>query len=134
MCPGLVVCCLIRVKDLGAFQLGTAEDWIATFTQALRSYLPAPQYIITYAPLAPWFMKDRWPGGGWLKGVDEAVGELIDWYNIQFYNQEDTRYDTCETLPHKSDGWFPGTSLFEIADNGVPLDKLIIGKAPGEVQ
>ncbi|EJD39829.1 glycoside hydrolase [Auricularia subglabra TFB-10046 SS5] len=111
------------VDDLGAFDRGIAEDWIATFTKELRGYLPSPDYIITYAPLAPWFMKGRWPGGGWLK-VHETVGDLIDWYNIQFYNQEASRYDTCETLLHESDGWFTGTSIFEIADNGVPLSKL----------
>ncbi|EJD39830.1 glycoside hydrolase [Auricularia subglabra TFB-10046 SS5] len=119
----------VNYEDLNAFELGTAENWIATFTEELRSYLPAPQYIITYAPLAPWFMKGRWPGGGWLK-VHETVGDLIDWYNIQFYNQEASRYDTCETLLHESDGWFTGTSVFEIADSGVPLNKLVIGK-PG---
>ena len=74
-----------------------------------------------------------WPGGGWLK-VHEAVGDLIDWYNIQFYNQQDSRYDTCVnghglcippgsqfpilsclTLLDAADGWFPGTAIFEIA-------------------
>lgn len=119
----------VNYEDLGAFETGTAEAWLATFTRELRGYLPAPQYIITYAPLAPWFMPGRWPGGGWLR-VHETVGDLIDWYNIQFYNQEASRYDTCETLLHAADGWFPGTAIFEIADNGVPLSKLVIGK-PG---
>ncbi|OCH85900.1 glycoside hydrolase family 18 protein [Obba rivulosa] len=107
-----------------------AETWLITFTQQLRSQLPQGQYIITHAPVAPWFSPNSaWAGGGYLK-VDQEVGSLIDWYNVQFYNQGTTEYTTCTNLLTTSGGSYPGSSLFEIASNGVSLDKLVIGK-PG---
>ena len=49
-------------------------------------------------------------------------------YNIQFYNQG--LYTDCEGLLNTSGGVFPGSSVFEIAANGVDLNKIVIGK-PG---
>jgi chitinase len=37
-------------------------------------------------------------------------------------------YTTCTGLITTSGGAFPGTSLMEIAANGVPMSKLVIGK------
>ena len=54
-------------------------------------------------------------------------------YNIQFYNQGPTEYTDCEGLLNTSGGTFPGSSVFEIAANGVDLNKLVIGKpGPGD--
>lgn len=50
---------------------------------------------------------------------------MIDWYNIQFYNQGD--YTDCNSLLHQSSS-FPAASVFEIAASGVPLNKIVIGK------
>ena len=44
--------------------------------------LPQGQYILTHAPVAPWFSPGLWPDNGYL-GVNAAVGNLIDWYNVQ---------------------------------------------------
>lgn len=33
------------------------------------------------------FERHRWGGGGYLM-VDSVVGNLIDWYNVQFYNRK----------------------------------------------
>lgn len=52
---------------------------------------------------------------------------MISWYNIQFYSQG-TMYTTCDGLLSKSGDPFPGSSLFEIAAGGIPLEKLMIGK------
>jgi len=107
-----------------------AETWLISFTQQLRSQLPQGQYIISHAPVAPWFSPSSiWAGGGYLK-VDQEAGSLIDWYNVQFYNQGTSEYTTCTNLLTTSGGTYPGSSLFEIAANGVSLDKLVIGK-PG---
>jgi len=106
---------------------GTAENWLISFTQTLRSALPAGQYIITHAPLAPWF-SPKYTAGAYTK-VDQQVGGLIDWYNVQFYNQNE--YTDCTGLLTASTATYPKTSVFEIhATAGVPLDKLVIGK-PG---
>ena len=45
---------------------------------------------------------------------------------MQFYNQG--LYGDCTGLLTKSGGAFPGSSLFEIPKNGIPLNKLVIGK------
>jgi len=53
---------------------------------------------------------------------------LIDFYNIQYYNQGTSQYLTYETLFQKSDGWATGTAVLEIAQSGVDLKKIVIGK------
>ncbi|EJD45693.1 glycoside hydrolase family 18 protein [Auricularia subglabra TFB-10046 SS5] len=120
----------VDYEDFNAFDShsGSAENWLIDFTRALRAALPAPQYILTHAPVAPWFSPGIWGGGGYLK-VHNAVGNLIDWYNIQFYNQND--YNSCDTLLNKSGAQWPKSSVFEIAASGVPLDKIVIGKPGG---
>jgi chitinase len=121
-------------ENSAAMEAGTAEDWLITCTRVLRSMLPREQgYIITHAPQAPYFMDGKYPKGAY-KTIHATVGDLIDWYNIQFYNQDTTRYDTYDTAFVRSTGWSPGTAVYEIADRcGVPLDKIVFGKpaSPG---
>ncbi|KAI0713897.1 glycoside hydrolase [Earliella scabrosa] len=110
-------------------QPGVGEQWLATFTRTLRSQLPKGQFILSHAPVGPWFQPNQplCPGGCYLK-VDETVGDLIDWYNIQFYNQSPSPgYETCETLLNSAGG----SALFEIPN--IDLNKLVIGK-PGILQ
>lgn len=47
----------IDYEDFAAMNGGTGESWLITFTTTLRAALPAP-YIITHAPVAPWFTDD----------------------------------------------------------------------------
>ncbi|KAJ7708680.1 glycoside hydrolase [Mycena rosella] len=119
----------VDYEDFNAFDAGdgSAEQWLISFTTQLRTILPLGQYIITHAPVAPWFAPNLWGGGGYLK-VNTAVGNLIDWYNIQFYNQGATEYTTCANLLTTSSTTWPNTALFQIAASGVPLSKLVIGK------
>lgn len=56
------------------------------------------------------------------------MGDLIDFYNVQFYNQQVTTYDTYESLFKKANGWQYGTSVKEINNVGIPLEKIVIGK------
>ena len=65
--------------------------------------------------------------GGYLK-IDSEVGPLIDFYNIQFYNQQTTSYDSYETLFVQSNGWAKGTSVGELIGKGVQREKIVIGK------
>ncbi|TFK83689.1 glycoside hydrolase family 18 protein [Polyporus arcularius HHB13444] len=107
---------------------GSAEAWLATFTQQIRTQLPQGQFILTHAPVAPWFsVSNIFAGGAYLK-VDQTVGGLIDWYNVQFYNQGTTEYTTCDSLLNTSGGDWPGSSVFEIAAAGINLNKIVIGK------
>lgn len=111
---------------------GNAETWLSDFTTELRKQLPQGQYLLTHAPVAPWFTTNttRYPQGAY-RTVQSRVGNLIDFYNVQFYNQG-SDYSTCPSLLTRSaSGTFHNTSLFEIADPknaGVDLDKLVIGK------
>lgn len=118
----------VDYEDFPAFAAGTGENWLIAFTRQLRAQLPASAgYIITHAPVAPWFTPSLYPGGGYLK-VHREVGSLIDWYNLQFYNQGTSEYTTCAGLLDRSSNTWPQTALFQIAANGVPVDKLVIGK------
>ncbi|KAG6919515.1 hypothetical protein DXG01_005105 [Tephrocybe rancida] len=117
----------VDYEDFDAFNGGKAEAWLISFTTQLRAQLPAGTYIITHAPVAPWFSPSMWPGGGYLK-VHSSVGGLIDWYNVQFYNQGTSEYTTCSGLLTTSSGTWPKSSVFEIVASGVPQSKIVIGK------
>lgn len=67
-------------------QNGKAEQWLIDYTNALRQELPSGQYILTHAPVAPWFSKAAYKSGAYVT-IDQKAGDSIDWYNIQFYNQ-----------------------------------------------
>ncbi|KAI0343059.1 glycoside hydrolase [Trametopsis cervina] len=124
----------VDYEDFNAIDGGTGsgENWLISFTQQLRNQLPAGQYIITHAPVAPWFSPNMWGGGGYLK-VHNSVGSLIDWYNVQFYNQGTTEYTTCAGLLTASSSQYPKSAVFQIAASGVPVSKIVIGKpAPGD--
>lgn len=43
--------------------------------------------------------------------VNNQVGSLIDFYNVQFYNQGDTRYNTYDELFIRASGFFSGTAV-----------------------
>ncbi|KAA1470315.1 glycoside hydrolase family 18 protein [Dentipellis sp. KUC8613] len=121
----------VDYEDFNAFDgsSGSAIPWLESFTKQLRTQLPQGQYILTHAPVAPWFEPNVWSGGGYL-AIDQSVGSLIDWYNVQFYNQGSSEYTDCNSLLTTSNGQYPNSALFQIAANGVSLNKLVIGK-PG---
>lgn len=98
----------VDYEDLDAMNLGngSAEQWLATFTQSLRQTLPVGQFIVTHArecliesdremegvlirwfffiALAPWFSTDPLFASGAYRTVDKTVGNLIDWVSSQF--------------------------------------------------
>jgi len=119
----------VDYEDFNAINAGdgSAENWLVTFTKQLRTKLPVGQYIVTHAPVAPWFSPKIWGGGGYLK-VNSEAGNLIDWYNIQFYNQGVTEYTTAHGLLTASSSTWPDTAVFQIHASGVPLSKIVIGK------
>ncbi|KAN0073593.1 Glycoside hydrolase superfamily [Tylopilus felleus] len=124
----------VDYEDLTAFDstAAKAEPWLISLTQSLRKELPQGQYILTHAPLAPWFSPNKWSGGGYL-AVHKSVGSLIDWYNIQvrlfiLHSKGTTEYTTCDGLITASSSTWPETALFQIAANGVDENKLVIGK------
>ncbi|KAF8577414.1 glycoside hydrolase family 18 protein [Ramaria rubella] len=114
----------VDYEDFNAVSAGTAASWLVTFTTVLRQNLPEGQYLITHAPIAPWFSAST--GGPYLT-VNSQVGSLIDWYNVQFYSQG-SEYTTCTGLVTTSGGSYPQSSIFEINASGVTLNKIVMGK------
>ena len=112
---------------------GTGEAWLITCTKTIRKILPKGKYILTHAPQAPYFIGNGfYPNGGYMT-VHKEVGDLIDWYNVQFYNQGwKTKYDTYETLFLKSGGDWPFSSVKEMIDKGIDKEKIVIGKPVGQ--
>lgn len=114
----------IDYEDFNAFNHGTAEAWVISFQKELRAKL-GKSYIITHAPVAPWFRNDKYYKGGGYSKIHKEVGSTIDWYHVQYYNQG-TEYTNCETLIHKSKE-FPGTAVLELSKQ-IPSQKLILSK------
>lgn len=98
---------------------------MVTFQKKLRSLLP--NHLITHAPQAPYFKKKFYKNGAYIT-VNSLIGSTIDFYNVQFYNQGDTKYNSYNLLFVNSSGYFPGTSVKEIVARGVPAKKIIVGK------
>ena len=65
---------------------------------------------------------------GGYSNIYHQLQEKIDFFNVQFYNQIDTRYDTYEHLIHESQAWQYGTAYQQINSYGIPYDKIVIGK------
>jgi chitinase len=115
----------VNWEDNHAMEAGTGEQWLITFTQRLRSKVP--NHILTHCPQAPYFCAERYKHGAYVN-VHKQVGHLIDFYNVQFYNQGNNTYDSYQKLFVESGGHFPGTSVKEISQRGIPLDKIVVGK------
>ncbi|KAF8120585.1 glycoside hydrolase family 18 protein [Boletus edulis] len=123
----------IDYEDLDAFNNGhgAGEQWLITLTQQLRKSLPQGEFILSHAPVAPWFSPNIWGGGGYLH-VHQTVGNLIDWYNIQFYNRKGNvrvhdlaKVSSSSLRPNGLKPHFIKSQLMAVDHN-----KLVIGK-PG---
>ena len=102
----------IDYEDSNAFENPSlhGEEWLITLTNILRQRLPADK-ILSHAPQAPYFMgTSKYPNNAYNK-VHQMVGSKIDFYNVQFYNQDSSSYNTSQTLFNVSGGWAPGTSV-----------------------
>ncbi|KIK56293.1 glycoside hydrolase family 18 protein [Collybiopsis luxurians FD-317 M1] len=117
----------VDYEDFDAFNNGSAVAWLVSFTKQLRTKLPQGTYILTHARNIYRFCPNRWANGGYLE-INKQVGNLIDWYNIQFYNQGANEYTTCAGLLTASSSNFAQSAVFQIAASGVPENKLVIGK------
>ena len=84
--------------DLVTEQPNVGEQWLATFTQMLRSQLPKGQFILSHAPIGPWFQPGACPGGCYLT-VDQTVGSLIDWVRCRFYSSWERFLTYAERRP-----------------------------------
>lgn len=107
---------------------GSAETWLVTFTKELRAQLPQGQYILTHAPQAPWLSTGtQWNDKAYVT-VNQEVGSMIDWYNVQWYSQGPGEYETCDKLINDSGSTNPNSALFQVVSHGFDVQKLVIGK------
>lgn len=81
--------------DMSAMNSAQAVAWIVELQTELRNLLPSP-YIISHAPVAPWFTSANDYADGSYVSIHQQVGDKIDFYNVQFYNQGADQYVTCE--------------------------------------
>ncbi|CAD7705171.1 unnamed protein product [Ostreobium quekettii] len=110
-------------KDSQKSDDGTGTSWVIEATMEAKRVFPGA--IITHAPQAPYFTPQFTAN---YVEVEKQVGTMIDFYNIQFYNQASTSYDSYAALFERSGGWSAGSSVMEISDKGVPLSKIVVGK------
>eukprot|EP01084_Bolivina_argentea_P259583 438048_1 len=124
-------------EDTKAFDSGdgSGEYWLSNLTITMRNNLPSTDgYIITHAPQAPYFMgTNHYKAGGYLY-VQREVGHMIDWYNIQFYNQGSTTYNSYSNMFQSSVGWSSNSAVYQMinANNpeqiSIPANKIVVGK------
>eukprot|EP00026_Physarum_polycephalum_P009330 Phypoly_transcript_09449.p1 GENE.Phypoly_transcript_09449~~Phypoly_transcript_09449.p1 ORF type:complete len:268 (+),score=58.02 Phypoly_transcript_09449:573-1376(+) len=95
-------------------------QWFADATNAARNILGSGA-IITHAPQTPYFG----PNHGWSDGYTKVYKKAtsINYFLIQFYNNDNgcTTYSSIFTSNN-------GGSIQEIANGGVPINKLVVGK------
>jgi hypothetical protein len=111
-------------------------NWIVNLTLSTKAAMGS-NYYITHAPQAPYFSSinpssTMWGGplGGYT-AVEFLAGSAIDFYNVQFYNQNSCylSYNGIFTSSIFDTGCeFPGTSVAEISSYGVPINKIVVGK------
>lgn len=118
----------IDYEDMNAMNNNQGEAWLIPFQQTLRSLLPAGQYLISHAPVAPWFTTANVYASGAYLAVNAQTGDGIDFYNVQFYNQGNIYVDCTSLMTNSGSDW-PNTSVMQInSAGGVPLDKIVVGK------
>lgn len=119
------------------FKAGSMSDsqtvtWISDLTSGTHSIL-GDGGVISHAPQAPYFgplgYANTWTGptGGYTS-VYQKVGQYITYFNMQFYNQGATCYVDYAGLFLKSCNTFLYTSVLEIANGSIPLNKIVVGK------
>jgi len=121
--------------------------WFSELVTTTRSII-GQEKVISFAPLPPWFgpigmqkcttagqLNCTWVGpSGGMSAVYKQVGNNIDYFFCQFYNQGNC-YTTESGLftasgPGCTTGgaYYPYTSVNEIAESGVSLSKIVVGK------
>ena len=122
-------------EDNDAMEAGTAVPWLIEMTDAMVKKFKAigKKYIMTNAPQAPYFIDGRYPMNyvafhNSVLSDGTKVGDYMDSYLVQFYNQGSSTYSSYTSLFVTSDGWSVGTSVSEIAAKGIPLSKIAVGK------
>jgi len=111
-----------------------ALNRMVTYTTTLRNAL-GNSCVISHSPGAPYLCPTfpyKYPESQFFYyKVDKKVGSLIDFYNVLFYDTNNSDYLTVKTLIDESIPNLPNSALLQIAHNlehAIPMNKLVIGK------
>lgn len=72
----------VDYEEIDTFANGRAVPWLIALTKQLRRRLPKDKYLISHAPVAPWFAASVYKDGGYVT-INREVGDDIDFYNVQ---------------------------------------------------
>ena len=126
----------IDYEDNAAMEAGTAVPWLIELTESMlqtfREEEPNREFIISHAPQAPYFMSGKYQQNylAFYNATigNNTVGDYIDFFNVQFYNQGFSDYSSYETLFVQANGWANNTAVAQIAALGIPMNKIVVGK------
>lgn len=110
---------------------GKMGQFVIDCSTAARNIL-GTEKLISHAPQAPYLGTWAGEGLGYTRVMNQYP-ELIDFLNVQFYNQGANQYVTYSSLFVKTLGWTAQTAVLEMIDNGIPADKIVVGKPIGPV-
>ena len=114
----------VKYMDIPALQAGTATTWLITFFTQLRNLLPNHTIVVS---LRPCFTTDEYAGAGFRR-VNKEAGSMIDFYNVEYYNEGTTVYDSYDRVFISVGGEHPGTAMKDLIANGFESKKLVVGK------
>ncbi|KZK97551.1 MULTISPECIES: glycosyl hydrolase family 18 protein [unclassified Pseudovibrio] len=107
-----------------------AVNFLVSLSQKLKAALPSDQSIITHAPQPP-YLDPTWYGGPYLKVMEQAH-DVIDYLNIQYYNNSpwvgDTPADETRLVAGTTGNPPQSTSIVGLQKAGIPAEKLLVGK------
>jgi chitinase len=116
----------IDYQDSIAFSNGIGEQWLLNFMTKLRSLLP--NFLIVHTVNAGYFVgKPIFKNGAYLT-VNNQVGSLIDFYNVKYFSQSNSTYNTSQSLFNVSTGWALNTSVNQLIAKGISAKKIVVGK------
>jgi len=115
----------------GPFLDGSMQQFLIECSQAARDIL-GDEKLISHAPQGPYLGSWAGPSLGYTFVMTNHLG-LIDFLNIQFYNQGSDQYVDYSGLFLKADGWTSETAVLEMIQNGVEASQIVVGKPIGPV-
>jgi chitinase len=77
-----------------------------------------PFHIISHAPQAPYFSPSFSPKGAY-RTLKTVFSNIVDFYNLQYYNQGNTTYETYSSLFLDSGPLNPDSAVFQLIGQGL---------------
>ena len=117
--------------DNGPFLDGSMEQFIIDVSSTCRQILGSrtTRVLISHSPPAKYFSDWAGPNFGY-SHVFKNFPNLIDWVNIKYYNEGSLHYNSYHDL-FEADKYQVHEAVFEVNKNGVPLNKIVVGKPIG---